>query len=78
MKNKKICGSHPIKLSWAWKQPSLYDFLTKTRIKLGLVLNPNHETRKIRIKTWHMWNKNPTKNLLQEKKKIMTRKYTQN
>jgi len=40
-----------VDLSWAQKQPRLQDFLTKTKTKVGLVPNPNHETRKTRIKT---------------------------
>jgi hypothetical protein len=31
------------------------------RTKVNLVLNPNHETRKTRIKTQHVWNKNQSK-----------------
>jgi hypothetical protein len=29
--------------------------------KVGLVLNLNHETKQIRIRMQHVWNKNPTK-----------------
>jgi hypothetical protein len=31
------------------------------RTRVGLVLNPNHETKKARAKTQHMWNKNQTR-----------------
>jgi hypothetical protein len=45
-------------LSWAWKQPSLQDFLIKVGTKASLVPNLNCETRKIKTRTWHVWNKN--------------------
>ncbi len=32
-------------LSWARKQPSLQDFLTKMKIKIGLIPNLNDETK---------------------------------
>jgi hypothetical protein len=43
------------------KQPRSQIFLTKTRQRVGLIINPNHETRKTRTTTQHMYNKNPTK-----------------
>ncbi len=45
----------------AQKQRSLQDFITKTIIKVGLVPNPNCETKKQRTGTWHVKNNNPTR-----------------
>ncbi len=45
-------------MSQAWKQPRLHDFLTKIWSNVSLVPHSNHETRKIRTKTWDMPNKN--------------------
>jgi len=53
------------------KQPRLQDFLTKRRIKAGLFPNPDHKTKQIRIRTWYMQNKNPTK--VHCKQKIKTK-----
>jgi len=48
-------------MSWAQKQPRLQDFLNKTKTKAGVIINPNHETRKTRTRTQHMQTKNSTK-----------------
>jgi hypothetical protein len=56
------------KVSRAQKQPSPQDFLTIMKIKVGLVLNSNCETKK--TKTQHVQNKNPTKFYWKEETKI--------
>jgi len=47
-----------MKLSQARKQPRLQDFLTQIRTKACLIPNPDYETKKTRIKTQHVQNKN--------------------
>jgi hypothetical protein len=59
-------------MSQARKQPRLQDFLTKTKTRARLIINPNHETRK--TTTQHMQNKNSTRFYYN---KAMTRKRTQ-
>jgi len=41
-----VLDYRPLQVSQTWKQPSLHDFLTKTKTKVGLVPNLNCETRK--------------------------------
>jgi hypothetical protein len=36
-------------------------FSNQNQNKASLVLNQNHETKQIRTRMWHVWNKNPTK-----------------
>jgi len=47
-----------MKLSQARKQPRLQDFLTQIRTKACLIPNPDYETKKTKIKTQHVQNKN--------------------
>jgi len=56
-------------MSQAWKQPRLQDFLTQTRIRVGLIPNPNHETRKNKNKNTTCANKNPTRFYYKEETK---------
>ncbi len=61
-------------MSRAQKQPRLQDFLTKIKTRACLIINPNHERRKIRTRTQHMQNKNSTRFYYN---KVMTKKHTQ-
>jgi hypothetical protein len=61
-------------LSWAWKQLSSQDFLTKMRTRACLVPNLNHEIRKTIIRTWDVWNKNLTRFYYKEGKKKYDKK----
>jgi hypothetical protein len=46
------------------------DFLTKTKTYASLILNPNRETKKTRIRTKHVQDKNPTRFYCKNKTKI--------
>ncbi len=65
-------------MSQAWKQQRLQDFLTQTRIKVGLILNPNHETRKNKNKNTTFVNKNQRFIVKKKQNKAMIRNHTQN
>ncbi len=58
-KNGRLNGGSLFKLSWAQKQPKLHELLIKTRTRACLILNPNHEIKKMKTRTKHMKNKNP-------------------
>jgi hypothetical protein len=45
-----------------WKQPRLQDFLNEGENKGMSNLKSRLWNKKIRKKTWHVWNKNPKKN----------------
>jgi hypothetical protein len=57
-------------VSQAWKQPKLWDFLTKTNTRVGLIPNQDREIRKIRTKTWQVQNNNSTGFYYKNKTKI--------
>jgi hypothetical protein len=46
------------------------NFVTKTRTKASLVPNLYHDIKKPRTRTWHVWNKNPTKFYRKKETKI--------
>jgi hypothetical protein len=43
------------------KKPRWQDFLTQTKTRAYLISNPDHEIRKIKIRTQHMQNKSPAR-----------------